>query len=101
MSNSKLTDILQEMLDEANRSAIAVRKLKNGLTIGIQADTTSYTVILARDDVYPSAKEWETIFRRFPYYCLVPDATQTTTRNGRKALKGRVPKRHIQNLRLL
>jgi hypothetical protein len=97
---AKLTDILQDMIDEAERlDKPVVRKLGNGLMIGIKADTTNYTITLARDDTYPSAKEWETVFRHFPYYCTMPDAKQTVTRHGRKALTGRVAKRHIQQMR--
>jgi len=96
----KLTDILQDMIDEAERiDKPVIRKLGKGLMIGIKASTTNYTVTIARDDAYPSASEWGTIFRHFPWYCQVPDATQTTTKHGRKALSGRVPKRHIQQMR--
>jgi hypothetical protein len=96
----KLTDILQSMIDEAERmNKPVIHRLGHGLMIGLKDGTTNYTITLARDDAYPSAKEWETVFRHFPYYCTIPDAKQTITRHGRKALTGRVAKRHIQQLR--
>lgn len=99
---AKLTDILTEMIDEAHRvNKPIVRRLSKGLMIGLKADTSHYIVTLARDDAYPSAKEWETIFRHFPYFCPMPDAEQTTTRHGRRALTGRVAKRHVQQMRFM
>lgn len=99
---SRLSEILQEMLDETMRSDTPARRsLPNGLHITIKASTDRYTVILSRDLTEPSGKEWETVFRHFPYYVDMPNATSTILKNKRHALYGQVPKRQAQALRLL
>lgn len=99
---SRLSEILQEMLDETMRSDTPARRtLPNGLHITIKAGTDKYTIVLSRDMTAPSGKEWETVFRHFPYYVDMPNATATTLRNKRLALYGQVPKRQAQALRLL
>ena len=99
---AKLTELLGKMLEEANASNIpAKRTLGNGLHVSIFAERENYSVTISRDTTYPSGKEWETIFKHFPYYTLIPDAEQRTDADGRLALTGRVAKRHLQQIRLI
>jgi hypothetical protein len=91
---SVLSEALQRMIDQTTRSPIpAKRKLKSELHISIYADTVGYTVTISRDTVRPSTKEWETIFKHWPYYVPVPNADEIIDADNRPALRGRVNKR--------
>lgn len=91
---SKLTDVLQSMIDEAARVAHPVkRKLKSGLHISIEAKIEHYIVEISRDSTYPSGKEWETIFKHWPYFTAMPNADQYQGADHRMALRGTVGKR--------
>ena len=95
----KLTDIISEMLTQAQTVPHAVhRKLARGLHIAIHEERDNWHVSISRDSEYPSGKEWETVFKHWPYYTPIPEPTQFTDSKNRPALRGRIRKRHMIQL---
>jgi len=89
-----LTKILEQMLFDARTSGLPqIRKLKSGLFIKIIVYTTNVTVVLARDNTYPSLKEWKTVLDHFPYKVENGEPVENINKNGKYTLRGSVQTR--------
>lgn len=97
---AKMREMFQDMIDEAERQANvpARRRGGHGLHFALSADIKDYTLSIARDDQYPSAREWQTVCDNFAYYIGRPDP-MPVFKNGRYTLYAKVPKR--QEMKLL
>lgn len=63
-----LTKILEQLIQAFNQTGTVQRyKLKSGLHITLYGDGSKYKLILWRDKVFPSEKEWETVLKFWPY----------------------------------
>jgi len=99
---SILQRMLHTMIDEAERVARPVeRTLKNGLHVSIEAKIDNFILEISRDTTYPSGKEWKTIIKHWPYYTTPPNADQCTGADNRMALRGKVTKRHMQQIPMM
>ena len=67
--------------------------------IDLRCVIEAYIVEISRDTTYPSGKEWETIFKHWPYFTPVPNADQCQGTDRRMALRGTVNKR--QQIKLM
>jgi len=83
---------LSQMIDNVIISNVGQhRKLKNGLTIFLLAHPQGYTLVLSREDVFPSDKEWETVCKHFPY--SLPDVIPVAERRfGKCELRAEIPR---------
>jgi hypothetical protein len=82
------------MLFDARTSGVPQsRKLKSGLTIKITVYTTNVTILLARDNTYPSLKEWKTMLEHFPYKVENGEPDEYINRDGKYTLRGSVQTR--------
>lgn len=92
-----LRTILNQMYQDAflRDKVPQKRKLKNGLHITLTCHAQGVTLKLARDSVYPSLKEWETVLNNFPYFTGRPGPVPKTIIDSdtRKALVGELPRR--------
>lgn len=97
---SKLDDILRDTITQASEkpNIPAKCRLQRGLVISITATDKAYSLSLARDDVYPSPQEWKTVIQHWAYYTPPPNAVQFIDSDGRFALRGKIPRRHIKQM---
>lgn len=90
---------LQQVLDQMYRMAYqraAVpqkRKLKMGLHISLTSFPEGVTLIISRDETYPSPREFETVLKNFPYFTGAVHPVQVIDQDGRRALTGKIPPR--------
>lgn len=62
------TQMLSQMMEACKTTGpVQRRRLKHGLHITLVLRSTTWTLILRRDDVYPSEQEWDTVLRHWPY----------------------------------
>ena len=99
---SKLEALLAQMVEDGNRRAQIPqkRKIGGGLHINLTYHAKGATLVLSRDNVHPSAKEWETVLKHFPYHVGKIEPT-VTVYEGRKALRAELPIRQEAALKLL
>lgn len=91
-----LTQIITQMLQAAKETgAVQRRKLKNDLHITIIQQTTHWTLILRRDNIYPSEQEWQTVLRHWPYEVGQVQPEKRFVRSA-YTLRGSVPTKSIQ-----
>ena len=89
---------LQQILNQMYQDALAhsylpqKRKLKNGLLISLTCHSSGCTLKLSRDTTFPSAQEWDTVIKNFPYYSNA-QFVKTTDTDQRLALIGELPSR--------
>jgi len=86
-----LTQIINQMIDDTRQGKPARRKLNGGLRISILARSTAFTLILSRDREYPSAREWETVIKHWPYHIERVEPSKITDSDRRPALKAEIP----------
>lgn len=87
-----LRKILTHMIHNVELSgAPQKRTLKNKLTIELQPGNNNYTIILSRENVYPSSTEWNTVMIHFPYPIIIPSYKQYDT-GDKYCLSGIIPK---------
>jgi hypothetical protein len=92
----KLTDMLQAMMDETMRTGGRVkRKLGNNLHVAITGEMNHYIVEISRDNVFPSASEWNTLIKHFPYFTKNQEPVQFLDRDKRMGMQAKIPKRHM------
>jgi hypothetical protein len=67
--SSRLQEILEDQFAEAKAKAgqKVVRKLNKGLRIEMSYLNNKVTLVITRDEKYPSLQEWETVLNLFPY----------------------------------
>ena len=96
-----LTKILEQMIQSFKETgAVQRRKLKSGLHITLIGYTTKYTLILWRDKVFPSEKEWETVLRFWPYQ-IESVKPQQAIKNDVHTLRGEIPTQGIMQRPLI
>lgn len=95
---SALTQILEDMLAEAKAKTTSKRKLKNGLRVQLQVVQQDVRITLERPGTFPSAQEWDTVMKHFPYNTpkIMPAPKQE---GGRYLLTGTVPSQRIMQLK--
>ena len=69
------------------------RKLAKGLHLCVTAHSDGITLEISRDEKYPSAQEWKTVMRNFPYFVPGTSPVQTINADRRFALRGELPTR--------
>lgn len=86
-----LNQMLSQMLSDTKQGKPARRKLNGGLHIAIAARSSAYTLILSRDQEYPSPKEWETVLKHWPYKTEAIMPARIIDNYRRMALKADIP----------
>lgn len=93
-----LAQILEDMLAEAKAKNVSKRRLKNGLRIEIKVIRNDVKVTLERPQVFPSATEWDTVMKNFPY--STPRVLPAPLLDGsRFLLTGTVPSQRMMQLK--
>jgi hypothetical protein len=91
--------MLKEMLEQMYQDAFMQekvsqkRRLQRGLHISLTYHSQGTTLIISRDDKYPSAQEWKAVINAFPYYTSNNDPVQTIDSDRRFALRAELPTR--------
>jgi hypothetical protein len=77
---TRLHEILEDQLAEARAKAGTkiIRKLQQGLRVELLYFGNDVRLTIARDNTYPSMKEWETIVKFFPY--PIPNTIEPVSR---------------------
>ena len=90
-----LKKMLEQMYQDAHlRGQIPQkRRLQRGLHISLTCHLQGVTLIISRDDKYPSAQEWTTVINAFPYYTGKSDPVQIIDNDRRFALRAELPTR--------
>ena len=87
-----LTKILEQMIQSFKETgAVQRRKLKSGLHITLIGHSTKYVLILWRNKVFPSDKEWETVLKFWPYQVERIEPKRIMTREKIPTLRGDIP----------
>ena len=86
-----LSQLITQMLSDTRQGKPARRKLSGGLHITIAARSASFTLILSRDREYPSAREWETVLKHWPYRTEKIEPARIIDNDRRMALKADIP----------
>lgn len=89
---NQLNQILKDLHEQANanKPRPAIKRLKKGLRIMMKRDRQGLILGLARDDVYPSTHEWNTVLSHMPYQ--VPLVTPRQGKRERRFyLTARIP----------
>lgn len=103
MMPSKLQSLLTQMLTDGQQRAQVPqkRKLQSGLHVTVTCHAKGVTLAIARDNVYPSVKEWETVLNHFPYFVGKPQPIYHIDSTGRKAFRAELPTRQAVAQKLL
>jgi len=86
-----LTQLINQMIDETHQGKPAKRALKQGLHVSILQRPNAFTLIIARDKVYPSEQEWKTVLKHWPYHVEHVEPSRIVDNDRRMALKAEIP----------
>lgn len=87
-----LTKLIQEMITKSTQAGRPIaRRLQHGLWITIESQNESHTLIIARDEQYPSEQEWKTVLNHWPYK-VDPCEPKKVMQYHRMAFKANIPK---------
>ena len=92
---SKLNEVLNQMFNDGTmRSQVPQNwKLKSGLYINLTCHSSGVTFEIARDNTFPSLKEWKTCLANFPYHTGRVQPSQKILTDGRRVLFAELPNR--------
>lgn len=90
-----LKKLLEQMYQDAfmRGQVPQKRRLQRGLHISLTCHSQGVTLIISRDEQYPSAQEWKAVINAFPYYTGNSDPVQTIDSDRRFALRAELPTR--------
>lgn len=95
MSNNMLKQMLEQMYQDAfmRDKVPQKRRLQRGLYISLTCHSQGVTLIISRNDKYPSTQEWKAVINAFPYYTGNSDPVQIIDSDRRFALRAELPTR--------
>lgn len=94
-ANTMLKKILEQMYQDAfmRDKVPQKRRLPRGLHISLTCHSQGVTLIISRDDKYPSAQEWKAVINAFPYFTGSSNPAQIIDSDRRFALRAELPTR--------